>query len=97
MSWQASWNPRQVSTQNVDGDSHYHEDCADPEAPVTMHTPPVWAGIRLTTITAISFEVVFAAGHLFSIFGIPEQCLSGRLLLKRTITDSAHRVTLYCF
>jgi hypothetical protein len=32
-----------------------------------MHAPPVWARIRLTTIAAISFAVVFASGHLSSI------------------------------
>jgi hypothetical protein len=72
MTLQAARNPRQVSTQDVDSDSRNHEDCADPEAPVTMHTPPVWARIRFATIAAISFAVVFASGHLSSIATNPD-------------------------
>jgi hypothetical protein len=67
MACHAARNPRKVSTQNVNGDSGNHEDRADPEAPVIMHTPPVWAGIWFTTIAAISFAIVLASGHLFSI------------------------------
>jgi hypothetical protein len=73
MARQAARNPRKVSTQNVDSNSGNHEGRADPEAPVTMHTPPVWAGIGLATIAAISFAVVSASGHLFSISKISAQ------------------------
>jgi hypothetical protein len=62
-----AWNPRQVSTQNIDGYRSDHEDCADPEAPVTMHSPPVRARIRLAAFAAVSFVVVLASGHFFSI------------------------------
>jgi hypothetical protein len=51
---------------DVNGDSRNHEDCAEPEAPVTMHTPPVRTRGSLATIAAISFEIVFASGHLIS-------------------------------
>jgi hypothetical protein len=71
---QAARNPRKVSTQNVNGDSGNHEDRANPEAPVIMHTPPVWAGVRLATIAAISFMIVFASGHHFSISIKSAQC-----------------------
>jgi hypothetical protein len=73
---QTARNPRQVSTQNVNGNSRNHEYGTDPKSPVTMHALPVWARIWFTTIAAISFAVVFATGHLFSIFRISEQCLS---------------------
>jgi hypothetical protein len=82
MARQVAWNPRKVSAKNVNGDSRNHEDCADPEAPVTMHTPPVRARIRLATIAAISFEVVFASGHLFSFPDISERRSSGKHFLK---------------
>jgi hypothetical protein len=74
MARHAARNPRQVPAQNVNGNSRNHKDCASPKAPVTMHTPPVRAWIRLATIAAISFAVVFASGHLFSVFRISEQC-----------------------
>jgi hypothetical protein len=61
------WNPRQVATQNVDSERGSHEDNAYPEAPVTMHPPPVRASIGLTPVATISFQIVFATGHLFSI------------------------------
>ena len=64
----AARNPSEVTTQNINRDGGKHKDCANPEAPVTMHTPPIGARIGLATIAAISFEVVLAAGHPFSIF-----------------------------
>jgi hypothetical protein len=73
MAHHAARNPRKVSTQNIDCDSRNHEDYADPEAPVTMHPPPVWARIWLTTIAAIAFTVVFASGHLSSILKNPRK------------------------
>jgi hypothetical protein len=63
----AVWNPRQISAQDVDRERCSHEYCANPEAPVTMHAPPVRTRIRLTGITTISFEVVLVSSHLFSI------------------------------
>jgi hypothetical protein len=82
MARQAARNPSQVSTQDVNGDSRDHEDRAYPEAPVTMHAPPVRAWVRLAIIAAISFGVVFASGHLISIFRIIERCSSGMLLTE---------------
>jgi hypothetical protein len=32
-----------------------------------MHAPPVRSRIGLTSVAAVSFEIVFASGHLFSI------------------------------
>ena len=69
----AARKPRQVSTQNVNGDSGNHEDRTDPEAPVTMHTPPVWTRIWLAAIAAIAFGVVFVTSHLFSISKNPRE------------------------
>ena len=63
----AAWNPRQIATQNVDGESGSHEDSAYPEAPVTMHSSPVRTGIRFAVFTTISLTVMLASGHLFSI------------------------------
>jgi hypothetical protein len=80
MALQAAWNPRQVSTQNVDSDSRNHEDCTNPETPVKMHTPPIWARIWFATIAAVSFAVVFAPGHIYSFSENPSEVLSSRLL-----------------
>jgi len=60
----AAWNPRQITTQNVNSECGKHEGGANPEAPVTMHSSPVWARIRLATFAAVSFAVVFAARHI---------------------------------
>jgi hypothetical protein len=62
----AAWNPRQVSTQNVDGDRRKHEDRAYPKAPVTMHSPPVRAWIGFASVAAVSFEIVLVSCHFFS-------------------------------
>jgi hypothetical protein len=61
------WNPRQIATQNIDSERGSHEDSAYPEAPVTMHPPPVRTGIGLTPVAAISFLIVFASCHFVSI------------------------------
>ena len=63
----AARNPSEVSTQNINGDGGKHKDCANPEAPITVHTPPIGARIGLAIIAAISFEVVLVSGHSFSI------------------------------
>ena len=61
------WDPRQVAAQNVDGERSRHKERTYPEAPVTMHALPVRTGIGLTAVATISFMVVLASGHLFSI------------------------------
>ena len=61
------WNPCQVATQNVDSERGSHEDSAYPEAPVAMHPSPVRARIGLTSVATISFQIVLAPCHLFSI------------------------------
>jgi len=61
------WNPGQVAAQNVNSERSRHEDRADPEAPVTMHALPVRARFGFTAVAAVSFVVVLASGHLFSI------------------------------
>ena len=66
----AARNPRQVSAENIDGDRGKHQDCAHPEAPVTMHAPPIRARIWLTTVVAVSFGVVPVSGHFFSILAL---------------------------
>jgi hypothetical protein len=63
----AVWNPREVATQNVNSDCSGHKKRAYPEAPVTMHAPPVRTGTWFAALATISFPVVFASGHLFSI------------------------------
>jgi hypothetical protein len=63
----AVWKPRQVNAENVNGERSCHEDRAYPEAPVTMHTLPVRAGFGFTAVAAVSFMVVLASGHFFSI------------------------------
>jgi hypothetical protein len=40
----AVWNPREVAAQNVNGECSGHKNRTYPEAPVTMHTPPVGTG-----------------------------------------------------
>jgi hypothetical protein len=62
-----AWNPREIAAENVDRERSRHKDRAYPEAPVTMHTPPVRAGFGFTFVAAVSFVVVLASGHLFSI------------------------------
>jgi len=61
------WNPCQVAAENVNSERSRHQDRADPEAPVTMHALPVRPGFRFTAVAAVSFLVVLASGHLFSI------------------------------
>ena len=61
------WNPCQVAAENVNSERSRHEDRADPEAPVTMHALPVRTGFGFTAVAAVSFMVVLASGHLFSI------------------------------
>jgi hypothetical protein len=63
----AVWNPRQINAENVNSERSRHKDRADPEAPVTMHALPVRAGFGFTVVGTVSFMVVFASGHLFSI------------------------------
>lgn len=63
----AIWNPRQIAAQNIDGDRGSHEDCAYPEAPVTMHTPPVRPWIGFACAVAVSFGIVPVSSHYFSI------------------------------
>lgn len=60
-------NPRQIATQNIDRERGSHEDSAYPKAPIKMHAPPVRTGTRFTALAAVSFSVVFASRHLFSI------------------------------
>jgi hypothetical protein len=62
----AVWNPRQVAAQNVNRDRSSHEERTNPEAPVTMHAPPVRAGVRLATITAVALMIVPVSRHLAS-------------------------------
>ena len=61
------WNPCQIAAENVNSERSRHEDRADPEAPVTMHALPVRARLGFTAVAAVSFMVVLASGHLFSI------------------------------
>jgi len=63
----AMWNPCQVAAQNVNREHSRHEDRADPEAPVTMHTLPVRARLGFAAVATISFMVVLASGHFSSI------------------------------
>jgi hypothetical protein len=61
------WNPRQIATQNVDGQGRSHENRSYPEAPVTMHPPPIWTRTRFAAVAAISFMVVLVSCHFVSI------------------------------
>jgi len=63
----AVWNPRQIATQNINSERGSHQNSANPETPVTMHPSPVRAGIGLTTVATMPFQVVFASCHLASI------------------------------
>jgi hypothetical protein len=63
----SAWNPCQIAAENVDGDRSKHQDRANPEAPVTMHTFPIWARFGFTVVATISFMVMLASRHLFSI------------------------------
>jgi hypothetical protein len=63
----AIWHPCQVAAENVDGECSTHKERAYPEAPVTMHSLPVRAGFGFTAVATVSFMVVLASGHLFSI------------------------------
>jgi hypothetical protein len=62
----AIWNPRQIAAENIDSERGRHEHSAYPEAPVTVHPPPVWAGIGLPGAAAVSFRIVLVSSHLFS-------------------------------
>ena len=61
------WNPRQIATENVDGQGRSHENRSYPEAPVTMHAPPIWTRTRFAAVAAISFMVVLVSCHFVSI------------------------------
>ena len=61
------WNPREIATQNIDSERASHKDGTYLELPVAMHTPPIRARIRFTIVAAVSFRIVLASGHCFSI------------------------------
>ena len=61
------WNPCQVAAENVNSERGRHEERTYPEAPITMHTLPVRAGLGFTVFATVSFMIVLASGHLFSI------------------------------
>jgi len=44
-----------------------HKNGADPEAPISMHSPPVRAGVGLAHLSAIVFAIMLVAGHCFSV------------------------------
>jgi hypothetical protein len=60
-------HPGKVAAQNVNGERCSHKQCTDPKTPVAMHPPPVRTGIGLTLIAAVSFVIMLAPCHLFSI------------------------------
>ena len=57
------WKPGQVTTQNLDGKRRSHQDSAHPEAPVTVHSSPIWTRIGLTPVATISFGIMLIAGQ----------------------------------
>ena len=63
------WNPGQIATQNIDRERRRHEDCAYPEAPVTMHPSPVRTGIGFAGAVAVSLRVVLVSCQFVSIAG----------------------------
>jgi hypothetical protein len=63
------WNPRQIATKHVDGQGRRHENRSYPEAPVTMHAPPVRPWIGFASAVTIPFGVVLVSSHNFSISG----------------------------
>ena len=63
----AIWNPRQFATQNIDSERGSHEDSAYPEAPVTMHAPPVRPWIWFASAVTVPFGVVLVSSHYLSI------------------------------
>lgn len=72
---------RQVFAQYIYSERSRQEHCARPEAPVTMHAPPVRARSRFVALAAVSFVVVLASRHLFSIS--PEYSLRRAAWLQR--------------
>jgi len=60
-------DPRQIATEYVDCERGSHQDSAYPEAPVTVHTPPIRPRIGFPAIAAVSFGVVLVSSHSFSI------------------------------
>ena len=61
------WNPRQIAAQNIDSGRGSHEDSAYPEAPVTIHAPPVRPWIGFASAVTVPFGVVLVFSHYFSI------------------------------
>jgi len=57
------WNPGQVSAHNVNRERRSHQDSAHPEAPVTVHSSPIWTRIGLTPVATISFGIMLIAGQ----------------------------------
>jgi hypothetical protein len=82
----AIWDPSQIAAQNIDCERGSHEDSAYPEAPITMHPPPVRTGIGLPTVVAIALHVVLASRHFVSIcrgiFATPRSLVAARSMIQ---------------
>ena len=65
----AARDPCQVTTQDVDCQRRCQQDCANPEAPVTMHPSPVRTGIGFAGAVAVSLRVVLVSCQFVSIAG----------------------------
>ena len=76
-------NKRQVNREDIHRNRNRHQPRAYPESPVLMHPPPIRPRIRLTMFPCISFQIVLASCHLFSIIADP--CLS----LNHSLAHSA--------
>ena len=63
----AIWNPGQVATKHVDGQGRRHQNRSYPEAPVTMHAPPIWTRARFAAVATISLMVMPVSCHFVSI------------------------------
>src|SRR5579863_10082210 len=62
------WHPSQVAAHHINSERRCHKQCPEPETPVAMHPRPIRARTGLTFVAAVSFMIVLASRHLFSIF-----------------------------
>jgi len=61
-------NPGEVAAENIDRDRRSQEECANPEAPVTMHAPPIRTG------SGSPMSLLFPSGLcLFPVISSPSQ------------------------
>ena len=63
----ANRHPCKITAEHVDSQRACHKRRPNPEAPVSMHAPPIRPRIWLATVAAVSFWIVLVSRHCFSV------------------------------